>query len=305
MRKQALSRVSNQSDVAVWRKLLSGSRLRIAQAVAEITAAGLTDEYADRLLKARRRHARCERHWLWLINFNTPYTERERRSALLALTALWGVLGRELAMALDPKASHFDREPAHKALVRRHDQRAVKVLINALLDDSALEDWQCISTLGSLGDAQAADGLMAYLGMDSTVDRPVSRILEFGIEVGHALRMLNSPNALTHIETALNGSLARQRTGAALALGGWGEERLAVLLSPLFEDDNPQVRLAAVMAAGELKASESATPLRSALSDPDSQVRAAAEGALQQVLASTAKRSIRTSRMQPIGIGQR
>src|SRR6185436_11223429 len=97
------------------------------------------------------------------------YTERERRSAFLALTALWGALGRELAMALDAKASHFDRERAHKALIRRRDQRAVKALVNALLEGHALEDWQCISTLGSLGDVQAVDGLLAYLGMDADV----------------------------------------------------------------------------------------------------------------------------------------
>src|SRR5262249_44831616 len=159
----------------------------------------------------------------------------------------------------------------------------------------------CISTLGSLGDVQAASGLMAYLGLDSSIVRPTNRILEFGIEVGHALRTLNAPNTLAQIEAALTGTLAQQRIGAALALGGWGEDQLATQLTPLFEDDNPQVRLATVMSAGELKSSDSVAPLRAALSDPDEQVRTAVEGALQKVLAAHAKRSIRNTRMQPIG----
>src|SRR5215831_13467568 len=101
--------------------LLSGNRERIGKAVEEITALGQNDEYAARLLAARRRNARRERRWFGVITISTAYTERERRSALVALSLLWGALGRELASALDPKATHFEREHAHKALVRRRD----------------------------------------------------------------------------------------------------------------------------------------------------------------------------------------
>lgn len=305
MNTQPLAELSPLPDPLLWRELLSGNRQHIAHATEAISTAGLTDEYAESLLNARRRHARRERRWLWFINFSMPYTERERRSAFLALTALWGALGRELAMALDAKASHFDRDRAHKALVRRRDQRAVKALVSALLEGHALEDWQCISTLGSLGDAQAAEGLLAYLGMDTATDQPISQILEFGVEVGRTLRTLNAQNVLPYIESCLQRSLPRQRIGAALALAGWGDEKLATLLLPLFEDEHPQVRLAAVIAAGELKAAESAIPLQAVISDPDPQVRAAVEGALQQVLTANAQRAVRVGRMQPASVGQR
>jgi HEAT repeat protein len=76
-------------------------------------------------------------------------------------------------------------------------------------------------------------------------------------------------------------------------------------LLPLFEDEQPQVRLAAVIAAGELKAAESVIPLQTALADADPQVRAAVEGALQQVLTANAQRAVRVGRMQPASIGQR
>src|SRR5260221_8033392 len=102
------------SQAMLRRMLLSGNRERIGKAVAQVNAMGQADEYSAFLLAARRRNARRERRWFGIISVTTAYTERERRSALTALSLLWGALGRALAMALDPRATHFEREHAHK-----------------------------------------------------------------------------------------------------------------------------------------------------------------------------------------------
>src|SRR5258708_16684543 len=119
-------KVINAPSEVVWQNLLSGNRERIAAASAAVHEDGLTDEYASYLILARRRNSRRERRLFRFIAFKTAYSERERRSALSALGLLWGGLGREVAVALDPKASHFDRERAHRALRQLRGQPAVQ-----------------------------------------------------------------------------------------------------------------------------------------------------------------------------------
>src|SRR5215470_11193425 len=92
---------SGAPDAVLWRRLLSGNRERIAEAVTTISEANTEDVYAPLLVKVRRRRARCERRVIGLVTFTTPYTERERRSALSALGLMWGAPGRELALALE------------------------------------------------------------------------------------------------------------------------------------------------------------------------------------------------------------
>lgn len=284
-------------QLTLWRMLLSGNRERIGKAVEQINGLGQNDEYAARLLGARRRNARRERRWFGVIAITTAYTERERRSALTALSLLWGALGRELALALDPKATHFEREHAHKALVRRRDQRAVQPLIDALLEGHAVEDWQCIPTLGALGDLRAADGLLRYIGLNqesACVD--IEALLDIGIDVGKALRNLNAHSALLAAQGALNSPVAHQRVGGALILAGWGDESLAGIVVPLVEDHSDFVRRAAITALGELKAVASMMPLRASLTDPNPKVGAAAERALQQVAIAEAQQALKAGK---------
>jgi HEAT repeat protein len=277
----------------IWRKLLSGSRDQIAHAVAQINDDGLADDYGCLLLSARRRSASRTRRLLGLVTVNTGYTERERRSALTALGLLWGALGRELALALDPKASHFERERAYKALIRRRDQRAVRPLIEALLSGNAMEDWQCIPTLGSLGDQRAAEALIRYIGLNSdSMVITESALLDIGIEVGRALRELNTREALALVKEAHSSALPHQRASAALVIAGWGDENLAPLLVPLVEDHTTLVRLAAITALGELKAAASMIPLQALAADSDPQVQRAVERALQQVTTANAQRAV-------------
>ncbi len=284
---------------SLWRKLLSGSREQIMDAAAQISAAGLTDGYAALLLVARRRNARYRRRLLGVVPLTTGYAERERRSALTALGVLWGALGRELGMALDPKASHFDRELAHKALIRRRDQRAVGPLVDALLSGHALEDWQCIPTLGALGDLQAADALLRYIGLYQGADRsPASSVLDMGIDIGRALRDMNARHVLKTIQDMLKSPLAFQRTGAALVIAGWGDDKLAASLIPLLVDPVIQVRVAAINALGELKAVAAFEPLQESVTDPDPDVSGAAEKALQQVILAHPQRSIKVSKLK-------
>jgi HEAT repeat protein len=284
-------------DPGLWQNLLSGSRTRIAKAVELVSAAGLADDYAALLLVARRRDARRLRRRFGIAQVRTAYTERERRSALTALGLLWGALGRELAMALDPKASHFDREHAHKALVRRRDQRAVRPLIDALLSGNALEDWRCIPTLGALGDLWAADALMQYIGLNSdTVRIPDSAILDIGIEVGRSLRELSARDTLHTAQERLSSVLAHQRAAAALVIGGWADESLSPLLLPLLNDSVSLVRTAAIIGLGELRAAASLNALQDALNDDDPKVRQAVERAVQQVTMANAQRAVRTDK---------
>jgi HEAT repeat protein len=179
----------------------------------------------------------------------------------VALGIFWGPSGREVAIALDPKASHFERENAHKALIRRRDQRAVRPLLDALMGGYALEDWQCIATLGELGalggERQVGGELLKYVGLDAETDRPLYIAAEFGIEVGRALWEMNAQQAIQTTEKALRAPLVRQRAAAALVVAGWHDESIAPDLMPLLNDPDEAVRSAATRALAELNVTES------------------------------------------------
>jgi HEAT repeat protein len=279
----------------IWGRLLSGNRDQIKAAVKAVESAGLANDYALLLLAARRRNARRTRLVFGPVKINLPYTDRERRSALSALGMLWGATGKDLAWALDPKASHFEREHAHQSLMRRRDPRALRPLADAMLAGHALEDWRCIATLGALGDLRAVDALMQYVGLDANTDRDVKIALDFGIEVGKALREMNARAAIQQAQSMLMAPLPRQRAAATLVLAGWGDETIAETLVPLIEDKDATVRRAAITALGELKAAASLIPIQTVLSDPDLNVRIAAERALQQVHEANAQRAVKGS----------
>jgi len=284
--------------------LLSGSRVRIRAACTWIYEAGRTDEYASLLFKARRPQARRDRRAFRLLGglgVRSLYTERERRSALVALKMLWGPLGRDLGVALDHKAPHINRENAYKAIVRRRDHRAVQVLIDALLDEQVPEAWRCIATLGALGDQRAADAFLCYMavevGVGAAVSNPLeldgwpSWTLESGFEVGRALRGLNAPKAFKKVKEALLSPESYQRAAAARIVGGWGDELLAGHVIALLKDPEPLVREMAAHALGDLKAAEALDPLRIALNgDSDAEVRSAAERALDQITVEQTQR---------------
>lgn len=278
----------------LWRMLLSGNRARIAQAVERINQAGQADDYAALLLVMRRRAVYRVWYAGQLRLLRLLYGERARRSAQSALGLLWGPLGRELATALDPKASHFDRAGAYKALVRRRDHRAVGPLIDALMADETPENWQCIAALGELGDLRAADALLAYmnLGEGQPNDSPIpAHRVDVGIEVGRALRGLNARSGLPRLQAALSSPDPSRRAAAALISGGWGEDRkftdaLIPALMALTGDTEVKVQRAALTALGELKALPALEIARAHLQDADSDLRAAAERAHQQILAA-------------------
>jgi HEAT repeat protein len=280
------------------RHLLSGNKARIAQAVAYIHAAGRTDEFAEKLLVIRRRRAQFVRRFFRVPLFRLAYSERERRSALSALGALWGHFGREIALALDFRASHFERGNAHNALIRRRDQRAIQPLVSALIDGHALEDWRCISTLGALGDLRAAEPLVQYMGLGTPAsdsdNLPGARpwALDAGVEVGRALRLLKACDARAALAAALNSQVAHQRAAAALALAGWGDAQDVNAIQTLLGDPEPVVREAAVTALGELREPAAIDALKEALSDPDARTAAAAERALQQIVTTPSRRAI-------------
>jgi len=276
-----------------WRMLLCGDRDRIASAVAQINARSQADEYAALLLIIRRRHAR--KTVLPLMPFTLPYSERERRSALTALGLLRGAMGRELGTALDPRATHFDRHRAHEGLARRRDRRAAGPLIDALIEGHALEDWQCIPTLGVLGDIRAADALLCYVGIvgDSGGDREP----DLGVDIGKALKNLNARDAFDIARAALDSPLAHRRATAAMVVAGWGDESLGSLLLPLLDDPESRVRACAITALGDLKVVAAMDALRSGQYDSDAEVRIAAERAYQQISTAYAHRTVKAGRI--------
>ena len=82
------------------RHLLSGDKERVGQTAAYINAAGRTDEFAEKIAGCTAA-ARTDSAAVFKVPLlKLPYSERERRSALSALGALWGPMGREIALAL-------------------------------------------------------------------------------------------------------------------------------------------------------------------------------------------------------------
>jgi HEAT repeat protein len=280
----------------IWRMLLSGQRERIADAVAQI-APRHRDDYAAMLVEVRRRDAVKARRMFRVVPHARRYSERQRRSALTALSLMWGSVGREIAIALDPKASYFDRVAAHRALVRRKDQRAVRPLIEALNSGNALEDWRCIATLGELGDLRAAAALLEYmrLGEDNDLDVPL-RCRDVGIEVGKALRGLDAKAAFGIAGQCLGSGNPTRRAAGALVVAGWGDEALGPALLPLLTDSSPLVRAAAAVALGELKVFSALDVLYERIGELDGEVRAAAEQAIQQITKAQAERVSRARR---------
>jgi hypothetical protein len=191
-----------------WLRVLqAGKREQITELAAQITAAGQVDAYANCLLYIRRRAG------------PRPLSERQRRATLSALVALWGGLGRDLAIALDAKTPHFEREAAYRSLVQRRDQRAVDPLCEALLAGHLTESWQCVAALGQLGDPRAATALLTYLDLDGTTANQPSAD-EVALEVGRALRQLNAWAGHQQACAALSNKSRQIR--AALLLAGWG-----------------------------------------------------------------------------------
>jgi len=279
----------------VWRMLLCGERERIKDAAHQLTHSEMRDQVVLQLLRLRR--GEIQREWRiagWVVR-RIPYSERERRSALTALTVLWGSTGRALGIALDPHVSHSRRGLAHDTLRRKRDQRAVRPLMEALLSRNTPEPWRCISTLGSLGDRTAGDALIGYMGFDSGLrDRhdykvlPINddELLDQGIEVGRALRRLDAQSAWRQVHPALNGDYSpKLRAAAALIAAGWGDPAHALSVQEMLGASEKFVKLAAITALGELRPESVMLLVPPFVSDPDPEISAAAEGAIQRAAA--------------------
>src|SRR5437867_12327339 len=92
---------------------------------------------------------------------------------------------------------------------------------------------------------------------------------------------------LEGLSRAASHSRSKVRLAAVVAMGELGDQRAAGSLVTRLADPDEQVRIGAATALGRVGAPESARPLRNALSDPDPGVRhAAAESLLRLAPAS-------------------
>jgi len=197
------------------------------------------------------------------------------------------------------------------------DKRAVEPLIDALLhDESAMVREIAAQGLGYLGDVQAARALAQALTGDPS--EPVRRraaaalitvpasaaqpALEQAVRTdeseyvrryaAEALGWIGTGVVVSALTDAAHDEAPEVRRYAAIQLGKIAEEkglleklRLKALLAlvELFDDENADVRWAAVMSVGKMQDIAAVAQLRRALDDPVTMVSHAAERALQKL----------------------
>jgi len=197
------------------------------------------------------------------------------------------------------------------------DRRAVEPLIDALLhDESAMVREIAAQGLGYLGDAQATPALAQALTKDPS--EPVRRraaaalitvparaaqpALEQAVRTdkseyvrryaAEALGWIGTGGVVSALTDAARDEAPEVRRYAAVQLGKIAEEKdlpeeirqkALVALVGLFDDENADVRWAAVMSVGKMRDRAAVAQLRRALDDPVTMVSHAAERALQKL----------------------
>jgi len=197
------------------------------------------------------------------------------------------------------------------------DRRAVEPLIDALLhDESAMVREIAAQGLGYLGDVQAAPALAQALTEDPSEPvrrraaaalitvpaRAVQPALEQAVGTddseyvrryaAEALGWIGTGGVVSVLTDAANDEASEVRRYAAVQLGKIAEEKdlpeklrhkSIVALVRLFDDENADVRWAAVMSVGRMRDRATVAQLRRALDDPVTMVSHAAERALQKL----------------------
>lgn len=177
---------------------------------------------------------------------------------------IWALAQRPEIVA-EALAGLDDPDPAVRAtlvrlLAKLGDPSAAPALVSRLADPEARVAELAAQALGRLRDPATAPALVALLGGDSvpTTDL-VDAISAFGAQALDALApAFQSPVAAAR---ALAAEIAGRIGGAEAAA------RCATALAALVDDPDPDVRLAAVLALGDLGA-DGQPGLRKALADP-------------------------------------
>ena len=197
------------------------------------------------------------------------------------------------------------------------DRRAVGPLVDALLhDESAMVREIAAQGLGYLGDAQAAPPLAKALTEDpsepvrrraaaaliTVPGRAAQSALEQAVRTdkseyvrryaAEALGWIGTPGVVAALTDAAQDPAPEVRRYVAVQLGKIAAEKglsdklhhkaLSTLVT-LFDDENADVRWAAVMSVGKLRDPAAVTQLRHALDDPVTMVSHAAERGLQKM----------------------
>ena len=124
-------------------------------------------------------------------------------------------------------------------------------------------------------DVEEMEELRKVILDDPSVDERVSAIL--------MLSGNEHPQAVATFVSAMNDDDAEVRLAAVEALGDYTETIQPNLLAPALEDDDPEVRFEAVGVIGDIETPGAYELVRRALDDPDDDVRSLAEGILEGV----------------------
>jgi len=239
----------------------------------------------------------------------------QRHGAALVLSMICG--GTSVKQRRFAELAQAEQLPAYQKAPPLPDRRAVEPLIDALRhDDSAKVREISAQGLGYLGDARAAPALAEALTKDpsETVRRRaaaalitvpahlVRRDLEQAARndesaavrryAAEALGWIGSPLVVPALIDVTKDEAPEVRRYAAIQLGRFAEEeklseklhnQVLLALINLFDDEDSDVRWAAVMSIGKLRDRATVGLLAKALDDPVPMVSHAAERGLQKL----------------------
>jgi HEAT repeat protein len=201
-----------------------------------------------------------------------------RYEAGLALRETQGAGAADLLAGLLLDGSSNRRAGAARALGEMEQSSSVPALVAALQDGQAPVRLEAARALGRLGDGQAAEPLVRLLSDsdDGVRSQAISSLQAIGEPAENPL-----VSALKGAENGSEEALAAAE-GAALALGGIGEESSSGALEEVFLSGGERIRVASARAMIEINSSRTALYMISLLnsSAAPAEVRAGAARAL-------------------------
>jgi len=270
--------------IRVVRRATSEHRQRNAATIRALLVAALVEEgddaaEVDSQLVALRGSAgvRMEAAMLAML----PKVRGDAQDRLLAVLSARGADRRALAKISSRRA--FVRCEGAFALGALRSADAVDPLIALLGDRSPLVRRVAVRSLGHIGDARAAESLVALADRDVGLNRDlVFALREIGMGGRAVLRAAVVAAQVRHRADDRTGPMAALVLGMIQDVGATASLAEAVQRGPL------ALKLAAAQALGNLDSPLGLAPLQAALRAPSNQVRVAAAASLGRLGAEVA-----------------